>query len=209
MIVISNPTSIPNENTIINELFQNGLSLFHVRKPNYDLAEMNFFISQISPLFRSQLVLHSHHQWAKKWGINRIHFTQKARCEICNAPLKLLRPIRNPFKKIAQKGFHLSTSVHDVATFNTLENAFEYAFLSPVFASISKVNYLPKLDFSLELKNRSNFKTQLIALGGITAQNCQQALAMNFDDFALLGTVWNAQNPIQNFKLCQQNAPLY
>lgn len=85
-----------------------------------------------------------------------------------------------------------------------LDTVFEYAFLSPVFSSISKEGYASKLDFSIEISKRTNHTTKLIALGGIQFENIHQAIAFGFDDVALLGAIWESNNPLENFKKCQQ-----
>ncbi|WP_409417488.1 thiamine phosphate synthase [Flavobacterium sp. PS2] len=191
MIVLSNPTTIANEINVIHSLFEEGLQLFHVRKPDYSLKEMISFVEQISPEFRSRLVLHSHHESIENFKINRIHFTEEKR----KKNLEFLPKFTNLI---------LSTSTHSISDFNSLAPEFEYAFLSPVYPSISKENYLPKTDLFEAIKNRTNIKTKLIALGGINSENIEQTLATGFDNVALLGSIWNAENPIKNFKSCQK-----
>lgn len=193
MIVITNPTAMTNEINTIHSLFENGLGLLHVRKPYFSETEMQIFLSKIKTEFRQQLVLHSHHQLAEDFGINRIHFTEKNRKE--NKPNWFQKPI----------GF-LSTSTHSIEEFNSLSDVFNYAFLSPVFPSISKENYQSETNLLEAVKKRTNFKTKLIALGGIEAKNINQVRNAGFDDVTLLGTVWNSNNPMKNFKLCQQIA---
>ncbi|MNR95817.1 Regulatory protein TenI [compost metagenome] len=203
MIVISNPIKINNEIDIIHSLFEQGLSLFHVRKPDYSEKEMKTYLSDIKIDFRSQLVLHNHHHLAAEFRINRIHFTEKERIAILNPVAKLTRPTKNTFQKMVKKGLHLSTSVHTIEDFNALDNAFGYAFLSPVYPSISKENYSTKTNLLEDTKKRTNYTTQLIALGGMDSKNTADTLKTGFDDVALLGTIWNSVNPIENFKLCQ------
>lgn len=187
MIVITNPTLIENEISIIHSLFAEGLTLLHIRKPNFSVLEMKTFLSNISLEYRSCLVLHNHHDLACSFGINRLHYSEKDRFHF------------NPFSKEI-----LSTSTHSIEDFNDLDPVFEYAFLSPVFPSISKKGYDSKLDFQSEIKKRTNHKTKLIALGGIQFENINQALAFGFDNIALLGTIWCSENPLENFKKCQQ-----
>jgi thiamine-phosphate pyrophosphorylase len=198
MIVITNPIPIANEIDTIHSLFENGLELFHIRKPDFSTAEMIFFLSEIKSDFRQQLVLHNYHHLAEKFSINRIHFSEKERKKL------LMSPNKFPFKPYKTKGFHLSTSVHTISDFNSLDNTFEYAFLSPIYPSISKENHASKTDFFEEIKKRTNFKTQLIALGGIESENTKQTLKNGFDGVALLGAIWNRNNPIENFKSCQK-----
>lgn len=191
MIVITNPTQIINEIDTIHSLFENGLELLHIRKPDYSENEMKIFLSKIKTDYRLQLVLHSHHHLAEDLGINRIQMN----------PVRVL----NSDRIIPEKNI-FSTSTHSIAEFNLLSNNYKYAFLSPVFPSISKENYFPKINLFEEIKKRTNFNTQLIALSGIEAANIEKTFASGFDDVALLGTIWNAESPIKNFKLCQQIA---
>lgn len=194
MIVITNPSAIANEISNIDSLFKEGLSLLHVRKPNFSVIEMAQFIHQIKPEYWDRLVVHHHHDLAKDFGINRIHFSEKNR--------------ENSFSiRSNQKIF--STSTHSIEDFNALENDFEYAFLSPVFTSISKEDYHPKTNLFKALQSRTNHNTKVIALGGIDSKNIQKALENGFDDVALLGSIWTNENPIKQFKLCQQIALSY
>ena len=194
MIVITNPIPTPNEIDTIHSLFDNGLELLHIRKPDFSAAEMKAFLLEIKLEFRQQLVLHSHHQLAPAFGINRIHLSENIRKEICPEILYLYN----------EQGIRLSTSTHDIESFNELRIFFEYGFLSPVFSSISKMNYQSKTDLFELIKSRTNFSTQLVALGGISSANINKTIEAGFDDVALLGTIWNSNNPIENFKLCQQ-----
>ncbi len=192
MIVITNPIAILNENKIIHSLFEEGLSFLHVRKPNFCEIEMESFLCEIGLEYRNRLVLHSHHNLAKKMNINQVHFSEKERNVMTQ-------------KKINLIDFQ-STSVHNIDDFNVLHHSFEYAFLSPIFSSISKPNYIPNINHFERVKDRTNYNTKLVALGGITTENIQYTLENGFDDVALLGTIWNSKNPLTNFKKCQQIA---
>jgi thiamine-phosphate pyrophosphorylase len=203
MIVITNPIPISNEVDTIHSLFENGLELLHIRKPDYSAAEMRSFLSEIKSDLREQLVLHSHHHLASAFGMNRIHFSESERKKT------VLLFGKFPFETYKAKGFHLSTSVHSIEDFNTLSNAFEYAFLSPIYPSISKKDYYSKIDLFEAIKNRTNYTIKLIALGGIESKNAELAIENGFDNIALLGTIWNQNNPIENFKSCQKIVQLF
>jgi thiamine-phosphate pyrophosphorylase len=191
MLVISNPTAISNEIKLIHSLFEEGLTLFHVRKPAYSLQEMTLLLTQIDAEFHPQLVLHSHHQLTEKFQINRIHFPEQKRNDIT-------------VQDYGHKDTHLSTSTHLMADFNALVPEFEYAFLSPVYPSISKPHYFPQAELLATVKQRTNINTKLVALGGISTENILNTLEKGFDTVALLGGIWKAENPIKNFKSCQK-----
>ncbi|MEZ7505147.1 thiamine phosphate synthase [Flavobacterium sp. Arc2] len=197
MIVITNPISTQNETNTIHALFECGLELLHVRKPYFSEEEMKVFLSKVTKDYNSRLVLHQHHQLALDFGINRIHLTESTR-----ATWKL-----GTEKKRDQ--FIKSTSTHVISDFNQLDDCFEYAFLSPIYQSISKPDYQSNFDIEKAIKDRTNFNTKLFALGGISHKNIENTYQSGFDDVALLGIIWNTNQPIQNFKLCQKIAHLY
>lgn len=192
MIVITNPISISNEIKIIHSLFEEGLSFLHIRKPDFSEAEMESLLLKIGLEYYNRLVLHSHHQLAKKLNINQLHFSEKERNSLPVKPLKSIK-------------YH-STSIHTIDNFNALKHSFEYAFLSPIFPSISKPNYTPKNNHFERVKERCNFDTRLVALGGITVENIQYTLENGFDDVALLGTIWNCKNPVKKYIKCRKIA---
>jgi thiamine-phosphate pyrophosphorylase len=199
MIVITNPFFIEDEIQILHSILEEGLHSLHIRKPDFSEVEMAKFIHQIKLEFRTNLVLHSHHHLAEDLGIERFHFSEKDRKEF---PARFPKPCRFKCESI-------STSTHSIEDFNSLETKFNYAFLSPVFKSISKENYSPQKDLFEEIKSRKNHKTKMVALGGIDSGNIQKAFENGFDDVALLGTIWKNENPLKQFKLCQKIALPY
>lgn len=194
MIVLTSPIPVSDEIQIIHSLFAEGLSLLHVRKPDFTGRDMKSFLTGIGLEFRDRLVLHSHHYLAEDFGISRLHFSEE-KAKILHLPVRLLKPILS-----------LSASVHSLADFNLLKNEFDYAFLSPIYPSISKPGYSSEINHMETIKERTNFSTELVALGGISPENVQNTLECGFDNIALLGTIWTNGNPLENFKKCQQAA---
>jgi thiamine-phosphate pyrophosphorylase len=89
---------------------------------------MNTFVTEIRLEYRNRLVLHSHHNLA--CPVIQHSFYRKQR----NAKK------RKQLETCKKQDFTLSTSTHSIEDFNELDPAFDYAFISPVFTSISKEN---------------------------------------------------------------------
>jgi thiamine-phosphate pyrophosphorylase len=190
IIVITPEKIIENETEIINELFQEGLDLLHIRKPFINSEEMTDFIHKINSKFHHQLVLHNHYNLSKDYTISRFHFREIDR--------------RNDlYKSFSDKT--ISTSVHDIESFNELNEDWEYSFISPVFPSISKKGYGESSTILNEIKGRDNHNVKLIALGGINENNINEAFESGVDGVALLGAIWESDQPLQIFKKCRQN----
>ena len=196
LIVISNPTPVTKEAFLINQLFDEGLPVFHLRKPDSSAQELVLLLQEIDPVHYSKIALHSHHYLAKSFGINRLHFTEASRKQAGHINLS-----EQEVENI------LSTSVHTILDFKNLPHHFDYAFLSPVFNSISKPNYEAQ-EFDLTSIDK-NAKTKLIALGGINELNCQKAYEMGFDGIALLGSIWNSDDKIKAFKTIRSSCPIF
>lgn len=186
IVVISPEHNLRNEPIWVNRLLEEGLGHFHVRKPYMDDSWVIEYLKRIDSVYYPKLVLHDRPNVAADFGLNHFHYSEKERKGM------LLKSKHNLL---------FSTSVHAVNDFNSLSMFWDYAFLSPVFPSISKAGY--GLDNSVfkQLKSRSNYNTKLIGLGGITPQNMQEVLAKGADGVALLGAIWQSENPLQTFKL--------
>ena len=192
LIVISNPKPLKNEASLINKLFDEGLLLFHLRKPESSSQELVLLLQEINPIHYSKIALHSCHFLAKSFGINRLHYNEISRKQLTNAD----------FEEFKKDGLTLSTSIHSVEDYNLLSDHFSYAFLSPVFDSISKADYKAK-QFDLSLRKETT--TKLIALGGITEENQYRAIEMGFDGVAMMGSIWNSEDKIKTFKNISQS----
>ena len=188
ILVITPELIVANETDTINQMFQEGLDLLHIRKPWITRDEMIEFISQIDDVFHSQLVLHTHFDLGKEYNISRFHFREIDRNE-------------EVYKPFAEENI-ISTSVHDIATYNTLDKEWDYAFISPFFPSISKKGYGLGSTIKHEIAQRNNPDVKLIALGGIDQNNIHEVFETEADGAALLGAIWESEEPLKVFKEC-------
>ncbi|MFK8271177.1 thiamine phosphate synthase [Capnocytophaga stomatis] len=189
-IIISPEKDYPDETHWVNCLLNEGLNYFHIRKPQFTEKMMLDYIEAIDKTHRSRLVLHSFHHLAEGLGIQQLHFSESDR--------------KNKAYERYKNHFLLSTSVHSINAFNQLNDTWQYAFLSPVFASISKQGYGVQHTVFEELKQRTNTTVELIALGGISTENLCNLASEPIDGVALLGSVWQGDNPLKNYRLCKQ-----
>ncbi len=99
-----------------------------------------------------------------------------------------------------QRGRTQSTSFHCVEDMQHEWGALTYAFFSPVFDSISKPGYVAA-GFCSDALHAAlpTLPFDVIALGGVTADNVLQAHAMGFAGVAVLGSIWSATSPVQAF----------
>lgn len=188
LAVISSPHPVENEAGIINSLFKAGLFHFHLRKPTASLQEWRELLTAIDPLYYQRIALHQYHALALEMGLTRLHFTEQART----------RTDRTLWRELVATGFKLSTSLHDTETASSLSAYFSYAFLGPVFDSISKEGYKAN-NTLLEYQQLANITVPLIAVGGINEHNCSKPIQLGFKGVAVLGTIWQSSRPLETF----------
>jgi Thiamine monophosphate synthase len=177
MIIITDPEYVENETSIINALFETGLDVLHLRKPDYTKEQMADFISGIDTRFHSQIMIHDHYELINEFQVMGIHFTGKTK--------HLL-----PYYNISE--CKKSISVHDLEELEEVGHSVDYIFLCPVFPSVSKKGYSKEWNFEAikqVLAEKHHF--DIVALGGITVTNVTQIKELGFHDFAVLGSVWD------------------
>jgi thiamine-phosphate pyrophosphorylase len=190
IIVISPEYDVPNETTIVNQLFDNGLELFHLRKPMYSEKDIIKYCELLNPEHLSKISLHQHHQIALNYNIKFLHFNKSY---IDNG--KLNDFINSYADKIDEISF--STSFHSwEQLMSENKNIFDYCFLSPVFDSISKKDYKQQLNNDFIIPKIIDIK--VFALGGIDISKVENVFNRKFYGIALLGYLWEDINNIIN-----------
>lgn len=193
LIVVSSPDQVNDEASIINKLFELGLEYFHIRKPADTAEQVRKLIAGIEPDYYPCISLHQHHCLAEEFRIKRLHYTESERSKLKN----------NKITRLTNKGFILSTSIHDLSLLASL-NEYHYVFFGPVYNSISKRGYKSVLPpgFKLSVTKASPL---IIGIGGIEAKNMDRIKKMNFDGAAILGSIWEkTEQAVENFKIIQQ-----
>jgi len=188
LIIITSSEPVYKEFEIINSLFNEGLECLHLRKPDYDLPELEHWLQQVNPHNLNKIVIHSHYEMAEKIRLKGIHFTN----EFLNRTPE--EDIFSIVQKAKSQKHTISASVHSSEELKSLKFNYDYIFLSPVFDSISKQGYKSSFnlkELSVDLKNQDNIS--VIALGGIDEGNIELALQSGFAGVALLGAIWNTK----------------
>ena len=189
IVVVSSPLPIENEGKIINELFENGLEYFHLRKPDYEESDIISLLNEVSSRNHSNISLHTHIHLADEFNMKRLHFNEFKR--------------ESGEYKNYGKDWTKSTSIHNDTELSNILNEFDYCFYGPVFDSISKEGY-NKID-SLKIDHiREIYNKKIIAIGGVDLMNLDALKTEGFDGIALLGSIWqHPENGVLNFKMIQ------
>ena len=173
-IVITMPDFIENEANYINQLFEAGLDLLHLRKPESCIDDCERLLQEINPKWYPRIVVHDHFSLCQKYHLHGIHLNR-----------------RNPQPPAAFHG-SLSASCHSLAEVAERKTQCDYVFLSPIFNSISKTGYHAAFQESVlqQAAHSGIIDHQVVALGGVTARHLPYLKSHHFGGAAFLGDIW-------------------
>ncbi len=87
---------------------------------------------------------------------------------------------------------------------NDLKDSLDYAFFGPVYHSVSKKGYSPKISLSEIFAFFTSGKLKMLpkvpniyALGGIRKKKIKKLSEIGFNGVALLGSVWGSRDPLR------------
>lgn len=76
-IIITTPTFISHEAKYIDQLFEAGIDLLHLRKPDSTPEECEQLLQKIDPKWYPQIVIHDHFELCGKYHLHGIHLNRR------------------------------------------------------------------------------------------------------------------------------------
>ena len=175
LTLMTTPYFFVEEHQILNALFDEGLEILHLRKPETEPVYSERLLTLIPETYRKRIVVHDHFYLKSEYGLKGIHLNH-----------------RNPELPPKYKG-HISCSCHTADEVKAHKKACDYLFLSPIFNSISKTDY-PAHFTQTALREMASAKVidkKVMALGGVTLDNLPRVKDLGFGGAVILGDIWN------------------
>lgn len=180
LILITSPTYFVEEDKIITSLFEEGLDILHLRKPDTAPMYAERLLTLIPEQYHKRIVVHGHFYLKEEFRLKGIHLN-----------------LRNPNAPDHYKG-HISCSCHSLEEVKERKRNYDYVFISPVFDSISKQDY--NAQYSPEEIKKAHkqgiIDKKVYALGGIDVHNIKEVKKYGFGGAAVMGAIW------QKFDTC-------
>ncbi len=189
IVLIAPETDVPNEIEILHDLFREGLSYYHLRKPSKGYHDHAFYLQQIDVQYHNRIITHYHHELINTFSLKGIHFQEQKRRDVLET--------KNRYAYLNNLQINdktMSSSFHDPKTIENCDIKFDYHLLSPVFSSISKPDYEGRC-FTV-----NHIPKKTIGMGGVTQDNLNRFKLMGYQGVGVLGGVWYSENPIESFK---------
>ncbi|MEO9953733.1 thiamine phosphate synthase [Nonlabens sp.] len=187
IILIAPENDISKEIETLNQLFEEGLMFYHLRKPDKNYDEHVEYLNKIDEKFHNKIVVHYHHELINEFNLKGIHFQEQKRIDHIDNPVQY-------FKNLNMYGKTISSSFHEPEVLEACYFEFDYHLLSPVFSSISKQGYEGR-GF-----NVNSIPKTIIGMGGIDTETIEETLRLGFKGIGVLGGIWNTEYPVESYK---------
>ena len=174
LIAITTPTFFVEEDQIITALFEEGLDILHLRKPETAPMYSERLLTLIPAKYHKRIVVHDHFYLQEEFGLMGVHLSE-----------------RNPNEPHDFSG-HLTTSCTSLEELRSKKRYYDYTILYPVFDGISPsampAGFTPE---ELQAASRSHLiDSHVVALGGICEEHIRQVKKLGFGGAVLMGDLW-------------------
>jgi len=186
-LVLFTPTRSPWDAKTVVKLFDAGLGRLHVQSVrDWNVRQYEAFLQQVPEAFWNRIVLEEQRDLVLSRKLAGFQMIPGDRI-----------PPRWP------KTAALSLKCHSYDEMRSTPKGCHYLFLSPIFPSVSKRDYVPQRthrEFQVIVERwRAEGGCPVYGLGGITPQNAAHVRALGFDGMAFIGSVWESTQPVQAF----------
>ena len=175
LILLTCPEFFVEEDKILTTLFEEGLDILHLRKPNSEPVFCERLLSLMPEEYRSKIVVHDHFYLRDEFGLLGIHLSK-----------------RHPQAPASYKG-PITRTCYDLQSVVEQKPLSEYVLLRNIFDSISesenKASFTPD-----ELRTAARagiIDRNVIAEGGVSLDNIEQVREWGFGGVAIRGDLWN------------------
>lgn len=174
LIVLTDPEFFVGEAALINELFERGLPLLHVRKPDADEHNVRRLLDHIRSEYYDRVAIHYFHHLAEEYELGGVHLSAS-----------------HPKAPEGWEG-RVSASCHSLEEALQRLESCDYVFVSPIYDSISKEGYLSAFTRrELEAaRDAGKITRRMIALGGVTPERIPDIEHFGFGGAAVVGSLW-------------------
>lgn len=182
LIVVTAPTFFVEEDKIITALFEEGLDILHLRKPETPAMYSERLLTLIPEKYHKRIITHEHFYLQEEFSLMGIHLNT-----------------RNSKEPHDYSG-HISCTCHSLDEVQNKKHFYDYLFLSPIYNCITKSGVTSGVTSGFtaeELRQAGKSKvidSRVMALGGITPDNILEIKDYGFGGAVVMGDLWNKFN---------------
>lgn len=175
LIVLSTPIFFIEEDQILTALFEEGLDLLHIRKPDSEPVLSERLLSLIPSEFHSRIVVHNHFYLKEEYNLRGIHLN------------------RSTPKAPADYHGKASCTCYSLEELAEKKGKADYYFLDAVFDGITAPQQVSRYSTEqlIEAARKGLVDRKVMASGGVCLDNMESISHMGFGGAVICGDLWN------------------
>jgi len=183
LILLTAPDFFVEEDKILTTLFEEGLDILHLRKPNSEPVYCERLLTLLPDEYHKRIVVHDHFYLKEEFGLMGIHLSH-----------------HNPHKP-ADYHDTLSRTAYTLDEVVEFKPESKYVVLKNVFDSISQPEYVSRFtDEELrQAARRGIIDKHVMAQGGIALENLDEVKDYGFGGAVIRGDLWKRFNIHQGY----------
>lgn len=188
IILVTSSEESDSELTRILDLFKQGLSVMHLRKPKWKSAQVEDLIRSIPEEYHKRIVIHGHYDLAFKYNLKGIHLRRRHRSSSLRNRLRRLR------YKLKRPSLTISCTFHSLQSLKENSAQYDYVLLSSVFSAASHYSADDSSGVNLLKNIIATSSNRVFAYGGISEERIPVIKAAGFSGVVLSGLIWNQES---------------
>lgn len=174
LIIMTQPTYFVEEDKILSALFDEGLDMLHINKPESEPLYAERLLTLLPKSSYSHISVHQHYYLKQEYDLWGIH-------------------IDNPSQAVPD-GFrrHVTRSTPNISDLKEMKKHCDYVMLHSLFDSLHD-SVRASLDIREleEARHRGLIDKKVFALGGMSLESVQLAKDLGFGGVVICGDLWN------------------
>ena len=180
LLLLSSPDFFVEDDKIITTLFEEGLDILHLRKPNSEPVYCERLLTLVPECFHNRIVTNDHFYLKEEFGLMGIHLSR-----------------RNPVAPESYRGQVTRSlySLNELARLRERGDLGQYCILNNVFESVSRPDDVPYDMEDLRAASRAGIiGKRVMAQSGINLENIPVARELGLGGVVVGNDSWTRVN---------------
>lgn len=174
LIIMTQPTYFVEEDKILSALFDEGLDLLHINKPESEPLYAERLLTLLPKSSYSHISVHQHYYLKQEYDLRGIHIDDPQ------------QPVPEGFRR------HVTRSTSNIEDLREMKKNCDYVMLHSLFDSLhDSVRASLTLKQMEEARHRGLIDRKVYALGGMSLESIPMAKDLGFGGVVICGDLWN------------------
>lgn len=174
LVIMTQPTYFVEEDKILSALFEEGMDLLHINKPESEPLYAERLMSLLPKSEYDRMVVHQHYYLKTEYDLRGIHIDSPD------------MPVPDGFRR------HITRSTSNIEDLKMMKKNCDYVMLHSLFDSLHDgVKASLTISEMEEARRRGLIDKRVYALGGMSLESVQMAKDLGFGGVVICGDLWN------------------